>query len=84
MCAQVATAWGVLFIPVFRTPPWRPFRVFIFGVMASLAFVPPIAGVFVYGLDEMRLQGGGFYLVAAMLYLFCGIFYGVSLLLTFA
>jgi predicted membrane channel-forming protein YqfA (hemolysin III family) len=68
-----------LFVPVFRTPPWRPVRACVFGRMGSLAFVPLIAGVFMYGLYEMMLQGGKFYVIAAVLYLAFGVFYAARI-----
>ena len=64
-------------MPAFRTPPWRPVRAGVFGLMGSLAFVPLIAGLFVHGL-EMVLLGGNYYAVAAVFYLSCAGFYAVS------
>ncbi|KAF4624144.1 hypothetical protein G7Y89_g14030 [Cudoniella acicularis] len=53
LVAQCVTAYVALFVPVFRTPAWRPIRVCVFGLAASLAFVPLFAGLFQYGVKEI-------------------------------
>ncbi|KAE9382003.1 HlyIII-domain-containing protein [Stipitochalara longipes BDJ] len=76
LCAQSITAWVTLFVPIFRTPPWRPIRAGVFGLMGSLAFIPLVAGLFVHGLEEMNHLGGRYYVIAAIFYLSCAGFYG--------
>jgi adiponectin receptor len=50
-------------------------------IMGSLAFLLLISGVFVHGIEEMLLQGGEHYALAAASYLACAGFYAVRSLL---
>ena len=47
-------------------------------MMGTLAFVPLITGLFLNGFEEMVLQGGKFYVLAAFFYLSCAGFYAVG------
>ncbi|KAI7213727.1 HlyIII-domain-containing protein [Hortaea werneckii] len=54
---------GVVLLPRFRSPGWRPFRAFMFVAMGMSAVVPVIHGIRLYGLAQLEEKIGLSWLV---------------------
>lgn len=81
ICTLGIACTAVSVMPRFRTPAWRPVRAAMFVGMGLSAIFPVIDGLFVYGLDQMTLQIGLFWLsLQGALYVLGAGLYAVSVI----